>query len=384
MRDDLDELLKMTYHTGAHPTDNLNQTILHDVKEYENMKKSENKVKNLSKGYQGNIRKITKIAAAIAVILLAGSGVAYAASNYWGLDFFAKHSGKTGLNENVKKLVDNEPKVSFKEEQASKDLLNYKVSEVLCDSDYLAATIQISLKNEANYFIIPGPYDIDAKVSDACTDIKSDKTIEAYCKANNLTPIIINMDFDEETEKNIAEKTVSDCVSKNGKELNVMLGAKRIAKEKKFRANLIPSVFLIDDANGDSEYTDNTLQIDVVDNSTAESATYNLSANEQAKLKDTAIAIKAVQLTSTEIGTNLKVTYTSDVSSDDASLEFIELSDKTGTPLEYNRLIGEGNSKDNGDGTYTSTGYYESVGLPDVIYLSVAEGKQVVRLEKAK
>lgn len=75
MRDELDKILANVYQNGEVPKEQLNQTILQKAKEYESMRKSDQKG-NDRKNHSG---RMVKAAAVIGAILLVGGSGAYAA-----------------------------------------------------------------------------------------------------------------------------------------------------------------------------------------------------------------------------------------------------------------------------------------------------------------
>ena len=75
MRDELDKILANVYQNGEVPKEELNQTILQKAKEYESMRKSDQKG-NDRKNHSG---RMVKAAAVIGAILLVGGSGAYAA-----------------------------------------------------------------------------------------------------------------------------------------------------------------------------------------------------------------------------------------------------------------------------------------------------------------
>lgn len=367
MRDDMDELLKKTYHNGEIPANVLNQAIIQKVKEHEN--RTDKRVVN--PGVMRGVKRMARVAAAFAAIVLVGSGVVYAATGYFSLEkFFGRYGGQE-LDVDTKNLIDNQPKVAVKEQKDSRDILNYKVQEVLCDSDYMVAAISVSVKDADKYFLVPDPYDIDSMVSSLSIGIDSDKSIEEYCQEHGLKPVSVDLSFAEQTVRDI----VRDCFASDSGEITVMLGGERLTDDKEFTVDVKPIVFFQND--NESTYEDDTLQIHVRDSSKAQSAVYAPAEDK----KNTPINIEEVNLKSTEVGTYLTVSYTGSSESEDASEMFIDLCDGSGNKIPDN-IIGGGHCLQNEDGSYIYKGCYDNIELPDEIYLSLGDGKQIIKCEK--
>lgn len=369
MRDNMDELLKKTYHNGEKPANALNQAVMQKIKEHDDMKKTNKRVIHF--GNMRGMKKLIPVAVAFAAVVLVGSGAVYAATKYFGLEhFFAQYGGKE-FDEGVENLIDKQPDVVVKEQKSSRDILDYEVKEVLCDSDYMLATIHVSVKDTNKYFLVSDPY--ASSVSSLSIGIDSDKSIEEYCKDNGLVPVWVDMPFDAQTEK-AAQKVVQDSHGLNTGQLTVMIGAERLTDDGDFMVNVKPVVYFL--TGKDSTYEDDILQIHVKDSSKAQSADYVLAKNQ----KNISVAIEKVSLKSTEVGTYLTVTYTGLSEVEDATGMLIDLCDKKGNAIPIN--ITWGNCRLNKNGSYTYKGCYENIDLPDEIYLLVGDEKQIVKCEK--
>ena len=381
MKDNIEELLKKALHEGEIPTAALNQEILKKVKRDENTKqcvKNGNR-KNKLKPYYW---KPAQIAAAFAVTLLVGSTVTFAAVRYFGLDYFTKQSGGRGIDKQMESLIDKDPSVTVQNKNTGKEILDYQVQEVLCDSDYMVATLRISLKNPEEYLLLPETTDVTDPVSGIAEGKGSSQSIEDYCRRRHLTPVSVYMDFDSSSESTI-HKTMSDSKQTGSGELSVIVAGKRLTRDKMFTVHLQPSLVFHAGSKNTTVCNDSTLKIRVTDKSTAQSADYRISSEEAAKLSDTLIQqIKGITLKSTEVGTYLTVTYESAGSSDDATGTFIDLCDKNGNVIPGNVIAG-GTCKENGDHSFTCENCYEDLGLPEEIYLSIGDGKQILKAEKA-
>ena len=204
MKDNLDELIRNTFQQGEVPGDALNQTVIQKVKEQEAMKKNiilfHEKSEN---SRRGSMRKIAMAAAVVAAVLLLGTGVAHATMQYFGIEYFSKRFGSSGLNEEAKELVENEPVVTIKESENSKDILEYQVSEVLCDHKYVIVNIDVSVKDAKKYFLVPGADAPTTPVSNLDIGIKIKKSIAEYCKENEMQPVYLHFTYDSKSEKNV-------------------------------------------------------------------------------------------------------------------------------------------------------------------------------------
>lgn len=381
MKGNLEQLLRNTYHQGGVPGDALNQTVIQKVKEQEAMKK--NKISFHGKNgleHKGSMRKIATAAAVVAAILLLGTGVAHATMQYYGIDYFSERYGSSGLNEETKELVENEPVVTIKESENSKDILDYKVSEVLCDHKYVIVNIDVTVKDTKKYFLVPGADDLATPVSDLDIGIKSKKSIRKYCKENGMRPVYLYFPYDDKNEKNVEYMSYDNEQPGTGK-ATIMLCSKRLTSEQKFIMNVKPSVAIYEGEQKSLSYHDDTLQIQIEDNSSVESACYTVNGAKEYKVPETSMTLKEVKITTTEVGSYLNVIYESTGSSDDAEAEFLDLCDKNGE-LIPNSIVAVGYIQPVGDNVYVSEGCYENIGLPDEIYLSIGEGVKIVQLEK--
>lgn len=382
MKDNLDELIRNAYHQGEVPGDALNQTVIQKVKEQEAMKKnnilSHEKWRN---SRRGSMRKIATAAAVAAAVLLLGTGVAHATMQYFGIDYFSKRFGSSGLNEEAKELVENEPVVTIKESENSKDILDYKVSEVLCDNKYVIVNIDVTVKDAKKFFLVPGADDPDTPVSNLDIGIKSKQSIAEYCKENGMQLVNIHFPYDSKTEKNVEYMSYDNKLSGTGK-ASIMICSKRLTTDQKFVMNIKPWVGIYEGAEKILGYDDDVLQIQVEDNSSVESACYTVNGAKEYKVPETSMTLKEVKITTTEVGSYLNVIYESTASSDDAGSEFIDLCDENGE-LISSSIVAVGYSQPVGDNVYALEGCYENIGLPDEIYLSIGEGVQVIALEKS-
>lgn len=381
MKYDVDDLLKSTYKKGETPTDALNQTVLQMVKECADMKENNSNVKGkYERAYRGNRRKIAVAAVVVASILLLGTGVAHATMKYFGIDYFSKRYGSTGLNTDAQKLVEEAPVVTVKETKGSKDILTYKVSEVLCDSKYVIVNIDVTVKDVEKYFLIPGSNNLDDPISYMNLDIDSEQSIRDYCKEHGMQPVQLDFPYDSKSEKNVEYMLKDNEQSGTGK-ASVMLCSKRLTTDRKFTMSIKPSVIISKGEKVISTYNDDVLQIQVEDNSSEESACYAVNNSEEYKVPGTSMVLQEVKVTTTEVGSYLYVTYKNTGSSEDATAEFIELSDKNGEMLPSS-IVAVGRCQPKGNNIYACEGCYENIGLPDAIYLSIGEGTKIVKMEK--
>lgn len=72
MKNELDKILKTTYHSGNVPTDYLNQTVLRNVRECEHMRQSKNNDKKIKMGHGSSMKKFARVAAIILFLGCAG------------------------------------------------------------------------------------------------------------------------------------------------------------------------------------------------------------------------------------------------------------------------------------------------------------------------
>jgi len=376
MRDELDELLEKTFHDDGKPDDSVNQAVLKKVKEYENMKADKNKSKTLiANGKRGAV----KAAAVVAGIILTGSSAAYAAVNYFGLDYFAEKHGGAGLNDAAHDIMDTEPKTDVTEQTKGYDLLKYDVKEVLCDRNYVLATVNVSIKENGDYLLISNPTDPDMPISTLNIGINSEQSIRAYCDENGIIPIFVNLNFDANTAESKIRRVMTDDEQEETDKLTAIIVAERMTDEKSFDATMQASVIYDMGGKKQTSYQDDRFNVHIEDHSTDESVAYTMSDTDAAKHMD--LDIQNIELTTTEVATYLKVNYESSVSSEDATEEFIQLCDKDGN-LIPSSILSMGNCRLNPDGSYTCTSCYDNIGLPETIYLSLGDGAAIVKIQK--
>lgn len=382
MKDNMEKLLQATYHQGEKPADNLNQTILEMAKEREDMRKKGMKADERKNAERRRGMRGVTAAAAAAVVLLLGTG-GYAATRYFGLDFFAEKYGENTMTEEAKELVERKPEVTIKEQEGSQNLLDYQVSELLCDSRYVLATIDISAKEEGKYLLVSGPTDIDEPVSMLSLGIDSEQSIGEYCREHGMQPLLLHLNFDKKTEKYLS-LSMYDNAQKEAGRLTMMICAERLTDDKEFMMNVKPDVVIYEGEEYQSYYEDDILQVHVINQSEEESALYAVDGAGEYKVPGTSMTLQGIELKSTEIGSYLKVQYRFVPDSDDAEEELIELCDENGKAMPVS-MIAIHSAKPTGENTYESEGCYENVGLPDTIYLKIgADSDKVVKAEKKK
>lgn len=372
MRDDIDKLLENTYKKGERPSEELNQRVLQKVKEQEQTggRKINGNRKSKFRQEVYGVRRWTKIAAAVAIILLVGTGTVYATNRYLGLDFFANRLTGEELSTETKKLIKKEPKATVK---GKNSILTYHVKEIASDDEYVVATMDVLVKDKEKYFFMTDHDDKNTKVSDMYEDIQSTDTVEEYCKKHELTPVWLQVRGDE---NNVVR--VSDGAMEHVGEMAYMIGLERVRKEKSSEVVLQARIVT---EEGEVK-KDARIICEIPAQSAKKSAEYKIASGQEKKLEQINMKIENVTLTSTDIGTYASITYEKIKKSVDITEEFIDICEKDGTLKEYNRLVGGGMNNENKDGSYTVKNCYEKIGLPNTIYLSVGDGEQVVKFVK--
>ena len=396
MKYDFEELLKSTYHHGETPTDTLNQTVLRMVKECDEMNHDNLQTGNLLDGKKqerirsaqgrrqgigyGSIRRTAVVAAAFTLVVLLGSGAVYAAGKIFGINDFLQRFGRNGISEETGQLVDEHPTVTVKSASDSKDIVDFKVTSVLCDSKYVTVTLDVSVKDTEKYFLVTGVTDLTDPVSCMDVGIDSSESIGDYCSEYGLQPVQINTKLDKKSEK-FADIRMRDYEQSGTGDGSIMICAQRLTDDKSFTMGIKTSVILSEGEEYDCSLAGDALQIDVEDNSTEESAYYRVKQKEQYHVPGTAITIKEVKLTTTEVGTYSEITYVDDSTSEDPSVDWLYLCKANGEMLEANILAG-GTCHSVGNNEYVASDGYQSIGLPDTVYVSLGDMGKVVKLIK--
>lgn len=372
MRDNMDELLERIYQKGEKPSKRLNEEVLQKVKEQERTGNGKKNVIRKGKWRKEahKMKKWTKVAAVMAVVLFVGTGTAYAANRYLNLDFFANRLTGKKLSTETKKLIKKEPKTVV---EGKNKTLTYHVKEIANDDQYVVATLDVQVNDKEKYFLMTDHDDKDSKVSDVYTDMKSENTVEEYCKKHKLTPIWLQVGGDR---KNVVR--VSDSAIEGTGEMAYMVGLEKVGRERDSKITLQARVVTED---GKAK-KDAKIIVEVPAQSEKKSTDYKIVSGQEKKLEKQNMKIKKVTLTSTDIGTYASITYEKAKKSVDITEEFIDVCEKDGTLKEYNRLVGGSINHKNKDGSYTVKNCYEKIGLPNTIYLSIGDGEEVVTFVK--
>lgn len=390
MKYDVDDLLKNTYHQGEVPTDALNQTVLQMVKECDRMNQNkrktgavyEQKEKQQQRKYYGSnsrFRKFVTVAAVFAMVLLIGSVTVHAAKKFFGINYFWERYGNE-MPEKAKELVENNPTVTVKEGEESRNIVDFKVSSVLCDSKYVVVTLDVAVKDADKYFLVTGVADLTDPVSCMSIGIDSKQSIGEYCNKNGMQPVQINTELEKGSAK------FADIVTRSEKQVGtgygtLMICAKRLVNDKSFTMGIKTSMRV---SKGEEvfRYTGDTLQIHVKDRSTEQTAYYQVDQNAEYHVPETAITIKEVKITTTEVGTYSKITFADeDASEAGSSVGWLYLCDAKGKNLESN-IVDDGSCRPKGDKTYVASDCYKNIGLPETVYVSVGDTGKVLKLKK--
>lgn len=392
MKCDVDDLLKSTYHQGEVPTEALNQTVLQMVKESGKMGQNGLKTDGIGVGKSkkdgscqlknSRVRRMATVAAALVIVILMGSGVAHAAKKFFHIDYFWGRYGSEGMSEETKQLVDDKPMVTVKESNEALDILEIKVSSVLCDSKYVVLTLDVDVKDADKYFLVTGVTDLNEPISCMSLGIDSEQTVGEYCTAKGLQPVQVRTELDHQSEKFVEIVTWDNEQNDTGSG-SLMISAKRLTSDKSFTMGIKPRMTLGEGEEYVSSYTGDTLQVDVKDKSTEQSAYYSVDEKAEYHVPDTAITLKKVKLTTTEVGTYSEIEYVDKSTTEDSSAEWLELCDKNGESIKSN-IVDGGSCQSKGKNAFLAMGCYESVGLPDTIYVSVGDSGKVVKLKRTE
>lgn len=392
MKNGVDDLLKSTFHQGEIPTETLNQTVLQMVKESGEMRRNGLKTDGTGqgksqkgRGYRlknSGIRRFAAVAAVFVMVVLMGSGVVHAAKKFFGIDYFWERYGSEGMSEETKELVDDKPMVTVKESGEEPDILDFKVSSVLCDSQYVVLTLDVDVKDPDKYFLVTGVTDLNEPVSCMSLGIDSEKTVGEYCMSRGLQPVQVHTELDNPSKKFVDIVTWDNEQTDTGSG-SFMICAKRLTSDKSFTMGIKTKMALGKGEKYVSSYTGDTLQVDVKDKSTEQVAYYSVGEKAEYHVPDTAVTLNKVKLTTTEVGTYSEIEYTDKSTTEESLVEYIELCDKNGDSMKSN-IVGVGTCQSKGKNAYLAKGCYESVGLPDTIYVSIDDSGKAVKLRRVE
>lgn len=331
-------------------------------------------------------RRFATAAAAFAAVLILGTG-AYAATQYFGLDFFASRNDGPKLTEEVKQMIEEKPEVTVQKTEGSRDILNYEVSEVLCDSRNLVATVEISVKEPDKYFVFTGTDDVVTPMEILQMGIDSMDTIGTYCKKRGMQPVLVDVDcFDEKTGRLLSNSLASTKYTSPGK-VTYMFSANRLTADREFVMGLKPTVCLFDGEKQVAIYRDDLLEVQVKDKSTEQTAFYEPEKKEPVEVAGgNSCSIDRAELISTEVGSYLTVDYTWHGEKSDECQIFWTLCDADGKEVSRNPLVVDGGCEWLGGKHWQSKLEFVNIGQPDVIHIrEIAEdGGRVITLKKKK
>lgn len=392
MKYDVDDLLKSTYHQGEVPTDALNQTVLQMVKECDRMNQNkmetgavhEQEGKQKKRKYYGSnsrFRKFATVAAVLAMVLLLGSVTVHAAKKFFGINYFWERYGNE-MPEKAKELVENNPTVTVKDGEESRNIVDFKVSSVLCDSKYVVVTLDVAVKDADKYFLVTGVADLTDPVSCMSIGIDSKQSIGEYCNENGMQPVQIDAKLNHASEK-FADIIMWDEQQTDTGNGTILICAKRMTDDKNFTMGIKTMLRLSKGEEYVASTAGDTLQINVEDKSTEETAYYAVDKNPEYAIPGTSITLKKVKLTTTEVGTYSEIMYRDESTSEDPSVDWLFLCGEHGESLKTN-IVASGTCQPEGDNIYLASDCYESMGLPENIYLSVGDSGKVLKLKKCK
>lgn len=332
-------------------------------------------------------RRFATAAAAFAAVLILGTG-AYAATQYFSLDFFASRNDGPKLTEEVKQMIEEKPEVTVQKTEGSRDILNYEVSEVLCDSRNLVATVEISVKDPEKYFVFTGTDDVDTPMEILQMGIDSMDSIGTYCKKRGIQPVLVDVDcFDKETGRLLSNSLASTKYNSPGK-VTFMFAANRLTADREFVMGLKPTVLLYDGGKYVSTYRDDVLKVQVKDHSTEQTAFYEPETKGFVEVDggQHSVSIDSVELTSTEVGSYLTVDYTLQGKKSEECYTFWALCDADGKEVSYHPLVSDEGCQCLGGDHWQSRADFVNIGQPDVIHIrGIAEdGGRVITLKKKK
>ena len=376
MKDRVDEIIRETYHQGKQLSGDLNRKVLKmaNEKQKENSGAFDGGNRNNRRMIGFTWQKAAVAAALVAVVLTAGAGGAYAATHYFGIQDFWGKSG-SHLTEDARKLIESHQEVTMDAYRKNADIMDYEVDSVLCDSKYVTAIVNVNIKNPDKYLLVMDPDEMTSSVSDLGIDENADISISDYCEKKGLIPVRLHL---QEKDAKDAEIVSRDVKQLSGTKGVIEVNAKRRSGKQKFQLTIQPLLML---NNSSETHYDPAIEIDVKDHSTEKSAYYVMQDQKNNPIPGTQVTLKEVKLTTTEVGSYLTAHYEEKGVSRDASASWMELCDEDGKPVSFSGMDG-GRCYEAGKNEYVSEGCYESIGLPEKIYLSIGDSGEIVELTK--
>jgi len=247
---------------------------------------------------RGFFKSQAAAAAAIVAAVLVGGGVVYAAVAHLGILDFTKNSSEEIPQEAEQYIEKDIVPIS---EGTENDLFDCSVLEALCDSETIMIVYEVSAKESGEYLFIPE----DAIPSDHMSDWTnySDQVASEYASANDLTIVSIGGGISNREELGIsAESLRFQSISDDVMDIYVRCEKESDVSNVQVECTATAS---FQDATSVDDIIRKTLIFSLEDKTKANVAHYQLGESDG----EIDIPITDVQVTQTELGTYIDVTY---------------------------------------------------------------------------
>lgn len=342
------------------------------------------KRKDESKWSVKSMKGWTKIAAAIVIVLTVGTGVVYAAEQFFGLSFFLKNMSDEGqqyINTEVQ-IEETKDNLEKAVPEDLKDLVTFKVKESVADSYSCHIAVEATLSDTDNYFMVPAEYEVE-KSEENCVlastyynDALENESIKEY--ADRIGKEMLLVDSFLSPEQCLDGYTGS-------MEPGVVIGKNRVLlymevykedsgvrMENGMELELNNLVSTYNPKEKTWQECKNEIMTAVVSEVAPdeEKAHYAFTSGEDMRVEDSTIIIKDIILTKTAIET--KVAFK--VVNEDKEMGnwiSINLIDDEGNILERGVANGGSSSVPDANGAFTENKTYIKMELPDTINIRV-------------
>ena len=269
------------------------QSAFAKIQEESRMSKKNND--NIRRGF---LKSQAAAAAAIVAAVLVGGGAVYAAVAHFGLLDFTRNSHEE-IPQEAEQFIEKD--ISTASEGAENDLYDCTVLEALCDSETIMIVYEVSAKEHNEYLFIPE----DAIPGDNMSDWTnySDQIASEYADANNLTIVNIGGGISNIEELGISVESlrfqsVSDDV------MDIYVRCEKESDISNVNVECMATACFQDAASVD-DIIRKTLSFTIEDKTKANVTHYQIGESDG----EIDIPITDVQVTQTELGTYIDVTY---------------------------------------------------------------------------
>lgn len=275
-------------------------------------------------------------AAAVMALVLVGT-TTYAATRHFGLLDFMERTGES-VPEEAQELITKD--IEQKEETVTEDsVAAYEVKEAMCDSEMIYIVIEAKATEQGKYFFVPTDAISEEPVSDFGID--SSMNVAEYAGSKGLTPIHIGGGITNTEELGIASESIS-FLSVSDDVMDIMIECGK-AQDGKTLDVVCQGTARLEGADMDGIMRTD-IKFTLTDMSNSDKLCYVPTVSE---IPGTDARIEKVEVTQTDVGTYLEITYDQDDPDFSSGLSFrlpgeMDAKFKSGSGMES---IGEGKWK---------------------------------------